>query len=81
MVNSFVSLFDDFFTGNTHDGNFDAMMKYYAEHGSECDKKCFWQSTGLSADHSVAGFFKPGAINDEVTNEPPMSAYKSVSLD
>ena len=32
-MNSFKSLFDDFFTGHTHDGNFDAMMKQYAQSG------------------------------------------------
>ena len=81
LVNSFVSMFDDFFTGNTHDGNLDAMMKYYSEAGNECNLPCFWQSSGLSADQSVESFFKSGAIDTSVLSEPPMSAYKSVSLD
>jgi tRNA splicing ligase len=42
IMNSFVSMFDDFFTGNTHDGNFDSMMKHYAEAGNQSDLNCFW---------------------------------------
>jgi hypothetical protein len=78
-MNSFTSMFDDFFTGNTHDGNLDAMMKHYAEAGNSNDLKCFWEASGLSADHTVADFFKPGSINADLS-EPAMSAYKSVSL-
>ena len=79
-----MAMIDEFFTGNTHDCNFDAMMKHYAEVGCDsihADLNCFWKASGLSAEHNVAEFFAPGSINSDVLAEPPMSAYKSVSLD
>ena len=33
-MRSITSLVDDFFTGNTHDGNMGATMNHYADHGS-----------------------------------------------
>lgn len=33
LLHSITSLIDDFFTGNTHDGNMGAMLSHYAEHG------------------------------------------------
>jgi len=33
LIHSITSLIDDFFVGNTHDGNMGAMVSHYAEHG------------------------------------------------
>jgi hypothetical protein len=41
-MKSIMSAFDDFFTGNTHDGNFSAMMEFYSQYDSNADLKDFW---------------------------------------
>ena len=35
ILHGITSLADDFFVGHTHDGNMDAMLAHYEEHGSD----------------------------------------------
>ena len=67
-MHSITSLIDDFFTGNTHDGNFGEMMNHYANSGAKAqgDAPCFWEKSGLKAESmSVADFYKQNPVNLE----------------
>lgn len=65
-LHSITSLLDDFFTGNTHDGNFGDMMNHYANSGVQADIPCFWKETGLKSESiSVAEFYKTNPVNPD----------------
>lgn len=78
-----LSLLDDFFVGNTHDGNMNAMLDHYGAHG--CDSihqlKSFWEAHGLAAQEpGVAEYFaNKDAIDGASLAEP--SSYRFVSTE
>jgi hypothetical protein len=81
-ISSITSLADDFFVGTTHEGNFDAMMAHYAEHGcTHHQLQCFFEAAGLQhLEHDVARFFRTqGSVDTDSLNEP--ASWKFASLD
>lgn len=45
LLHSITSLVDDFFIGNTHDGNLSNMLNHYADSGvgkADGELPCFW---------------------------------------
>jgi len=72
-MHSITSLIDDFFTGNTHDGNLSAMLNHYGTHGrgnKDGQLTCFWKETGLKAEsESVAEFYKMNPVNLEAPKD------------
>lgn len=83
LLGSITSLLDDFFVGQTHDGNLDAMMAHYAEHGSSSihSAQCFFENSGLAlSENDVAGFFrKANSVDTDLLSEP--ASWKFASLD
>ena len=71
FMHSITSLVDDFFTGNTHDGNMGAMMNHYAEHGcGNADIANFWEASGLAIEgQNVQDFFKMNPVDTDACNE------------
>lgn len=68
-LHSITSLVDDFFIGNTHDGNLGAMLNHYADSGvgkADGELACFWEASGLSAESvSVADFYRHNPVNPD----------------
>jgi hypothetical protein len=69
LLHSITSLVDDFFVGNTHDGNLGAMLNHYASTGvgkADGELACFWNESGLKAESaSVSEFYKHNPVNEE----------------
>lgn len=66
-MHSITSLADDFFVGNTHDGNMGTMLNHYADTGiGKADGLLadFWKESGLKAESiSCADFYKQNPVN------------------
>ena len=81
-ISEITSLLDDFFTGNTHDGNLDALLRNYENDGCH-PRNSFWEASGLQAEGpSVSQFWRqPGSFSDSRESGPELGSYKLMSLD